>query len=309
MVETRNSQPYNRKLWARDIKKMSCDWTSQRVAAPKGESQRFDTTGGQRKPLQPDTSVGYPQKGGFEKIFESFVPGVPNLELNSTVAHIDPRLRTATTQDGKQYGWEFLVSTIPLPILVRIVEGTPPEIQELADQLEYMSLRVELLLVGRQIDPSIQRIYIADPDIPPHKIAFNHNSSAYLRKQSHHAIMAEVSHSPEKPIDSNEIAPKTIDLLVELGVLGSPEDIIWKGHVDVKYAYPVYTHARPTLIRTIKDWMAQHHIYTLGRFGDWEYVNSDQCIMNALSLSRKLRQRYPSLNAPVARPTQNKAPS
>ncbi|MCC7204533.1 MAG: NAD(P)-binding protein [Phycisphaeraceae bacterium] len=283
--------PYNRKLWARDIRQISCEWTSERVAASKSEHERFDHKSGQRKPLQPDTQVGYPREGGFEEIYRSFVPHIPALELNSPIARIDPRARVATGPDGRQYHWEFLVSTIPLPALVRMVEGTPSEIIALADQLEYMSLRVELLLAGRQLGP-IQRIYVADSDVPPHKIAFNHNSSPRLRAKPHHAIMAEVSLSEDKPIDVNQIAPRTIAFLCDLGILDSPRDIVWQDHVDVKYAYPVYTHHRPALVRGIKDWLARHHIYTVGRFGDWEYVNSDRCVMRGLALGRSLRQKY-----------------
>ncbi|MGH7504654.1 MAG: hypothetical protein ACRELX_03345, partial [Longimicrobiales bacterium] len=156
-----------------------------------------------------------------------------------------------------------------------------------------MSLRVELLLAGRRLDTPVQRIYCADPDIPPHKIALNHNSSAALRQRPVHAIMAEVSLSPEKPVDVEAIAPRTIDLLCETGVLASPADIVWRGHVDVKYAYPVYTHARPAQLAGIRAWLAEHHIYPLGRFGDWEYVNSDKCVDKGLRLGSELRARYP----------------
>ena len=105
--------------------------------------------------------------------------------------------------------------------------------------------------------------------------------------------MAEVSISPDKPVDVDQIAPKTIALLCDLDILESPEDIIWTGHVDVEYGYPVYTHERPALVKTIKDWMGQHRIYTLGRFGDWEYINSDKCVAKGLSLAQELRTLYP----------------
>lgn len=282
--------PYNRKLWGRKLAQISCEWAAKRVAAPTGESESSSSAG--RKPLQSDTQVGYPCKGGYEELFKSFVPHLPGLELSSTVIQIDPHARVAATEDGRQYHWEFLVSTIPLPILVGIVEDVPDEIKALAHQLEYTSLHIEFLLVGRQLSSSVQRIYIADPGIPPHKIALNHNSSTYLRKQPCHAIIAEVSFSPEKPVDVSEIAPRTIGSLCELSILKSPEDIVWQGHIDIEYAYPVYTHQRQSLVRGIKDWMARRHIYTLGRFGDWEYINSDKCVLQGLILARELRRRY-----------------
>ena len=65
--------PYNRKLWARDLKRISTEWTSQRVAAPKGTPERFLTSGGERKPLQSDSEVGYPPEGGYEEIYLAFL--------------------------------------------------------------------------------------------------------------------------------------------------------------------------------------------------------------------------------------------
>ncbi len=284
--------PYNRKLWARDISKISCEWTSERVAAPKGESENFDTSGGKRKPLQPDQKVGYPREGGFEEFFKAFEPHIPGVEVNAEVASIDPVKRIATTRDGRRFGYRFLVSTMPLPILARLVEGTPEEIIRMTDELEYMSLRVALILT-RKLETSIQRIYSADPEVPPHKIAMNHNSSESLRERPVHAIMAEVSHSPDKPVDLDSIAPKTIDFLINAGVIPSADDVLWTGYVDVKYAYPVYTHKRPGLVQGVKDWLAQHDIYSVGRFGDWAYVNSDKCVARGLELGRELREIYP----------------
>jgi len=282
--------PYNRKLWARDITQLSCEWTSERIATAIGDTQNFETTGDERKPLQSNTLVAYPQSGGFEEIFKSFVPHIPCVETNQEVCHIDPKEKTATTRNGERYHWDTLVTTIPLPILVQIVEGTPVEITELANMLCYMSLRVELLLTRRQLRTPIQRVYIADPEFPPHKIALNHNSSAYLRGKRCHAIMAEVSISKEKPVDVDQIVPRTVNALCDMGILGSPNDIVWQSHLDIEYAYPVYTHDRPFIVKAVKDWMAQRGIYTLGRFGDWEYINSDKCIKKALDLANGLRR-------------------
>ena len=280
--------PYNRKLWARDIRSISCEWTSERVAAAKGATESFEERGGERTPLQPDTRVGYPATGGFQEIFHGLARHVPRLETSARVIAIDPARKGAVLADGREISWERLVTTVPLPELVRMVTDVPDFVVAAANALSYMSLRVELLLVGRRLDTEIQRIYSGQADIPPHKIALNHNSSDALRGREHHAIMAEVSVSPEKRVDVDEIAPRTIDLLCEVGVLKSPSDVIWTGHVDVEYAYPVYTHERPSLVTEIKDWLGGYQIYTVGRFGDWEYVNSDKCVHKGLSLGLKL---------------------
>lgn len=281
--------PYNRKLWARDIRKISCEWTSERVAGAKGEKETFSRQGAKRKPLQDDTRVGYPAEGGYQEIFRGLVPHVPEVSVNSDIVAVDPVAKTAHTADGRVYRWQKIVSSMPLPQLVRVVAGVPRAIVDCADRLEYMSLRVELLLAGRRLDTEIQRIYCSDPAIPAHKIALNHNSSESLRNRPRHAIMAEVSLSEEKNVDVDTIAPQTIEFLCDLGIVASSEDIIWQSHVDVHYAYPVYTHERPELVAAVKEWMGQHDIHTVGRFGDWEYVNSDKCVHKGLALGKTLR--------------------
>ena len=104
--------------------------------------------------------------------------------------------------------------------------------------------------------------------------------------------MAEVSVSAEKPVEVDRIADLTTDFLCDVGVLDSPADIAWTGHLDVKYAYPVYTHERPGLVEGIKAWLDSYDIHTLGRFGDWEYVNSDRCIKKGLDMAETIRDRY-----------------
>lgn len=287
--------PYNRKLWARDISGISCEWTSERVAEPKGKKEKFENQGGKRKPLQADTLVAYPETGGYEEIYRAFVPHVPRLELESEVVAVDPRRKLALTADGRQFSWKFLVSTMPLPILVRVIQDIPDEIREMADRLDYLSLRVELLLTRRPLKTEIQRIYTGDPEIPAHKIAFNHNSSDHLRNRPRHAIMAEVSVGPTKEVRVREIAPRTVSFLCDVGVLRSPDDVHWAGHLDVHYGYPVYTHERPELVAGIKEWLARHDMYTLGRFGEWEYVNSDKCVKKGLDLGRELLDKYAPL--------------
>ena len=68
------------------------------------------------------------------------------------------------------------------------------------------------------------------------------------------------------------------------------DEVIWRSHVDVKYAYPVYTHRRPALVNNIKAWLMQYNIHTLGRFGDWEYINSDRCIWKGIQLADRLKK-------------------
>ena len=103
-----------------------------------------------------------------------------------------------------------------------------------------MSLDLLLLGTNTALPEAPQRIYFADPSVPPHKVAFNHTSSLQLRRRPCHGIMAEISYSPTKPKLAPEVAEAdTISALVRAGVLPSAAVVAEVRHLDVQHAYPV----------------------------------------------------------------------
>jgi UDP-galactopyranose mutase len=280
--------PYNRKLWGRDLKRLAADWTGERVAAPEGVQEKFDTQGGNRKPLQSDTNVAYPAKGGFGEIFNTLGKKITNIELEKRAVKIDPSAKIVYTADGGSYAYEHLISTIPVTNLVRLIEGIPSEIVSKTDSLDYLSLKLGLVVINHPVDTEIQRIYSAEEHIPAHKTAVNHNSSDYLRTLPKHGIMMEISQGPEKKLIREDTEQWIIDSLLEMKLIKTPDEVEKIVIHDAKYAYPVPTHNRNELIGDIKDWLVNENIHTIGRFGEWAYINSDEALYRGLLTGRKL---------------------
>jgi len=279
--------PYNHKLWARDLRRMSREWVGERIAG--SETGKVAVATPSRKPLQSHTEVGYPAEGGFVEIFRALAARCGPIEFGQVVCEIDPKARTATTEAGGVWPWETLVSTMPLPHLLRAIQNCPTELIALADDLEYVSLKILMILIGRPLADQPQRVYVADPAVPTHKIAFNHTSSDSLRRRPRHAIMCEISHSAFKPIaPDGELTRATVDWMIGAGLIGSWDDVEETRIVDLKYGYPVYTHRRPEILERIRAYLDLVRIHTIGRFGAWEYVNSDACLHEGAELAERL---------------------
>jgi protoporphyrinogen oxidase len=291
-VATHFMLPYNRKLWARDLRKMSWEWTIERVADPtKGNSAVMG--GGKRKPLQSDSRVGYPARGGFVEIYKTMAKGCGPIELNCDVSRVDPDGKSLECRDGRVWQWKLLASTMPAPLLLKSMPGTPLGLLERADQLDAVALRVLMILVAQPLPNAPQRIYVSHSTIPPHKVAFNHTSSQSLRRKPVHAIMCEVSHSAEKPLPSDgDLEFATTEWLIDTGLVASRGDIAQVVHFDAKFGYPVYTHDRAAIMGEIRAFLKARDIYTFGRFGAWEYINSDECIRQGIELARALSAAY-----------------
>jgi len=280
--------PYNQKLWGRDLKRLAADWTGERVAAPEGVKETFDTKGGARKPLQADTSVAYPAKGGFGAIFDALGKKIKHIELNTTVGKIDSKSKKLFTANGQEFEYENLVSSMPINILLQVIEGTPERLVERSKELDNLSLKLGLIVINHPVDTEIQRIYSADEKIPAHKTAVNHNSSDYLRSLPKHGIMMEISEGPEKKLIRTDTEKWITDSLLEMKLIKSLNEVEKIVIHDAKYAYPVPTHNRDEIVREIQEWLNEHQIYSIGRFGQWAYINSDESLQRGLNLGRKI---------------------
>ncbi|MGH9199837.1 MAG: protoporphyrinogen/coproporphyrinogen oxidase, partial [Vicinamibacterales bacterium] len=280
--------PYNRKLWARDLSRLATDWTAERVAAPSRDSEPALGMVDQRSPLQEDTRVAYPASGGFGEICRALARRVAGVRVGVAVERINLNDRTLVLADGAVLAWKRLVCTNALPELLARIPEIPTWLLECASGLEYVSLRVLFVVVDGPVDRELQRAYVADPVILAHKIALNHNSSPTLRARPRHAIVAEISYSDEKPLPAGDLGRHVVRDLMTLGLVRHEQDVLRTDSIDIKYGYPVPTHDRVARVREIQSWLAARGVITLGRFGAWEYVNSDQCMHQGLALGRSV---------------------
>ena len=56
----------------------------------------------------------------------------------------------------------------------------------------------------------------------------------------------------------------------------------------VEYAYPVYDCNYGKNTGILRDWFASLGVEQLGRFAEFDYINSDECIHRAMRLAERL---------------------
>jgi len=59
-------------------------------------------------------------------------------------------------------------------------------------------------------------------------------------------------------------------------------------HNISNYAYVVYDQHRDDALKTINQFLEKQKLYSIGRFGKWDYYNMDICILDALNLIKEL---------------------
>ena len=279
-------RPYNEKLWGRDLTRLAVDWTGERIASASGGES---ATQGQRTPLQADSQVAYPARGGYGEIFRALARRLPGVRFGQSVDAIDLKARKLTTSSGERLPWTTLVSTLPLPALLELLPEAPEPLRRSVGKLVALPLRLVLLTLDTRIDSTMQRVYCAGEDFPGHKVVLNHNSSAYLRSLPRHGILVEVSGADaRRRTTADELRNHVVEGLRRMKLLPEGARITSARVLEVEFGYPVPTHDRAAIVEEARAWLAQRGIHTVGRFGEWAYINADEALYRGMRLGEAL---------------------
>jgi protoporphyrinogen oxidase len=281
-------RPYNIKLWGADLARMSADWTNERVASPAGTVQSFSEKGGGRLPLQADTVIAYPARGGFGEIFRALARDIPDLRLGQAAVRIDPLRRTLQTNLGQTLGWRQIVSTVPLPALMAMLTNVPTEIADGVAALEALPMHLIMVVLEGRGRVDRQRVYCAGSELPGHKVVFNHTSSTWLRERPRHGILIEVAGGTEH--DRTILIRSSVAGLVATGLISRASDVRGVEVMRLGFGYPVPTHARSHTLRMARAWLEEQGIAIAGRFAEWAYINSDEALARGMGIGDALVQ-------------------
>lgn len=285
--------PYNRKLWAVPLSEMETSWLGGRVPLPDLEEMIEGALSPSPKPMGPNARFGYPLRGGFQALMNGFLPRLKGeLLLNSRVVAVSPRNRTITLSSGRTLSYEHLISTMPLPVLIRLMgEEAPAAVRSAAAQLRHLSVRCVNIGVGREKLTDKHWIYYPE-DTVFHRIFVQGNASPHCNPKGGFGLTCEITYSEYKPLpcDGDELTQRCIDDCRRVGLIRDDDPIWTANHVDMPYAYVIYDHGRKERVARIREWLQQRDIVLAGRYSEWEYYNSDHAFIAGKKAAETVEQ-------------------
>jgi UDP-galactopyranose mutase len=274
--------PYNKKLWTVPLTEMETSWLGGRVPLPDLEEIIDGALQPVAKPMGPNARFGYPLRGGFQAMMSGFLPHIKgSIELDADVIHVSPDQHLVTLADGRRYRYEYLVSTMPLPELIRRMgDEAPSPIKKAAAALRHISVRCVNLGVGRENVSDKHWIYYPEDTIF-HRVFLQGNASPGCNPPGGFGLTCEISYSPWKPLplEGEDLINRCVEDCVRVGLLTPEDKLITANLVDMPYAYVVYDHARKQSVETVKKWLSERDIILSGRYSEWEYYNSDHAFL------------------------------
>jgi protoporphyrinogen oxidase len=273
--------PYNRKIWTVPLADMETSWLGGRVPLPNLEEIVQGALEPSPRPVGPNARFGYPLKGGFQALMNGFLPHIKGkIELGAEVVQVLPREHIVALADGRRFRYDDLISTMPLPELIKAIgEEAPDEVRNAAKGLRHVSIRCVNIGIDR-VATDKHWIYYPEDTIF-HRIFVQGNASPECNPPGGFGFTCEISYSPSKPLplDGNELIAQAIEDCRRVGMIREGDRILVANQVDMPYAYVLYDHQRARNVETCKAWLKQFDITLVGRYSEWEYYNSDHALL------------------------------
>ncbi|MGZ8288513.1 MAG: NAD(P)-binding protein [Telluria sp.] len=284
--------PYNKKLWTVPLSEMETSWLGGRVPLPNLEEIIEGALEPVGKPMGPNARFGYPLKGGFQALMNGFLPHIRGkIELNASVVEILPKEHLIALADGRRFRYDDLISTMPLPELVKMIgDEAPQEVRDAANGLKHISIRNVNIGIDRPNATDKHWIYYPEDTIF-HRIFVQGNASPECNAPGGFGFTCEISYSPWKPlpVDGDALIRRVIEDCIKVGMIKENDKILAANLTDMPYAYVVYDHARAKNVETVKKWLEQYDITLAGRYSEWEYYNSDHAFLAGKKAAEKIR--------------------
>jgi protoporphyrinogen oxidase len=280
--------PYNEKLWGIPAREIQRRWCDRFVPQPRLE----EVVAGAVAPAASEPPFFFYPEGGIEGLPRALARRLRGVRTGTEVRQVRWRDRTVVLAGGSEIGYGRLVSTLPLPELMKRLHPAPPEaVRREARALRHTSVLYLHFGVRGEAPYPAQRIYVPDRKLPFYRVGFPSNVDPAMAPEGHHAMTVEVSH--RGPLDLARARERVERGLRAAGFLGRDSDVVVAQASQVPYAYVLfdgrYQKARAACLR----FLAGSSILSAGRYGGWVYSSMEDALLEGRALAERLRTDRP----------------
>lgn len=290
-------QPYNEKIWKFDPSCMDVQMV-ERIPKPPKQDVIDSANGVPTEGYTHQLYFHYPKHGGFQTLIDKYVematkPGnellagttIESLERVDGVWHV----KTNKTE----FFAKNIINTSPIHEFCKLLTLKEEERKSL-QEMKYNSIYIAIVQVKNDSIGDHFALYVPNKDIIFHRLSkIDFLGESYKSVDGYTTLMAEVTFRPGSYLSKfsqTEIMDKVIDGLVDLGFIHREDVVAHRIHYE-KYAYVIYDLDHRTNTDFILGSLEDMGIHSVGRFAQFEYLNTDGVIENTLKLSRRLNQR------------------
>jgi protoporphyrinogen oxidase len=192
---------------------------------------------------------------------------------------VDPLAKQLHFSNGHVTDYDGLVSSVPLPDLIRMIKRAPQKVVEASQRLACSTCVLVNLGIDREDLSESHMTYFYDEDICFTRLGFPHMLSPRNAPAGKGSIQAEVYFSKKyKPLQVSPdslIQPVIADLR-RCGLLRENDQVLSQAAMLLPYANIIFDLERASALKTVHGYLDELNIAYCGRYGDWGYMWTDE---------------------------------
>jgi protoporphyrinogen oxidase len=276
--------PYNEKLWGVPARAITSEWCQRFVPLPQLQDVIAGAVGHTSREMGYNKSFVYPRLGVGE-LANAMQRELVDLELGQAPKAIDHKRRTLHFE-GKTVQYDHLISTIPLPKLVDLLEDPPREVLEARQCLRHNHLYYLDLALEVQSELDLHWVYVPEARYPFYRVGCYSNFSPAMAPEGKANLYVELAER-EDP-DLGQLLPRVVNGLIEMGWFRSSFDVRFARLRRIDHAYVIFDHDYSGALGQIEPFLETHGIASTGRYGAWTYCSMEDALVAGRDAARKL---------------------
>jgi len=288
---------YTEKLWGADASDLSPRVAGDRLEGLDLKTFFLEAFGGTKeKARHLDGSFYYP-KHGYGQIAEATADALGRDHIRTgaritSISHDGTRVRSVTVNDRETVDVETVVSTLPLTLVLRLLDPAPPAaIQDLGASIRFRHLRLAVLGLDRpRLTPNAS-LYFPSAHIPFTRLYEPKNRSPDLAPDDQTVVVLELPchrDDAEWEQSADELREAARALLVAQGLIEGGEVVAFDHHT-VPFAYPILEVGAEAKAEKIGAYLDRfENLHRLGRSADFTYTHVHNLYARAKALTARL---------------------
>lgn len=273
---------YGRKYHTVEMTELTTDWIGPRMYRPSLDEVVYGAIAGQREVVHYVDTFRYPSEGGFLSYLEPFAARF-EIRLGHELTGIDPFERVVRFGNGHEMAYESVISSVPLPELVPLVEGAPDDVLEAARALAFTTAVLVNVGIDRDDISDTHITYFYDEDVAFSRVNLPYKFAPRNAPPGTGSIQAEVYFSDKyKPLlDPPEaLVDPVIGDLTRCGFLRDDDTFLLRDVWVNRYANVIYDHDRAPALEVVHGFLAEVGIDYCGRYGNWNHEWTDEALLS-----------------------------
>lgn len=266
--------PYNSRLWGVHPREITSDWCQRFVPLPQLEDVIAGAVGLNDRELGYNSNFVYPRLG-IGQLAQGMARQIPALELAKSPTRIELASRRLLFED-EQVPFDVLLSSIPLPRLIELLDDVPEPVREAAAKLRCSRLHYLDLALGRASGKDFHWAYVPEQKYPFYRVGCYSHFSPALAPPGKSSLYVELADRSQP--DLERLLPPVAAGLMEMGIIDAPDDIEFARARCIEYAYVIFDHEYFAALDVIRPFLDASRIISSGRYGDWNYSSMEDAI-------------------------------